>query len=99
MENLLDKTSYVGVKEASEFLGVSSVTARKWIKNGELKCLVVKSPKNKKDMYVIHKEELKFFKDTIMPCIYKNRNVPKVYRKKDSLCKRFLEWLRNALHV
>ena len=98
LENVFSPNSYVGVNEASKYLGVSSLTVRKWIRGDQLKHLVVKSPKNKKDMYIIHKDELKFFKEKIMPEIYGKRYVPKKYRRKSIVdrVKDFWEKLKNA---
>lgn len=94
----MNRDSYVGIKEASKYLGVSSVTIRKWVRNGDLKSLMDKSERNGRDMYLIHKDELKFFKNKVMPSMYGKKNVPKVYRKKtwkDKLCD-IWEWLKNA---
>ena len=91
----------MGIKEAAKYLGVSSLTVRKWVRCGELKSLTVKSPINKKDMYIIHKGELRFFKEEIFPKIYKKRNVPKKYRK-ETFCNKLkvlLERIRNAIHL
>lgn len=101
MKNILDKDSYVGIKDAAKYLGVSSLTVRKWVKCGELKSLTVKNPINKKDMYIIHKNELRFFKDTIFPEIYKKRNVPKKYRKETfwRRLKTLLERIKNAIYL
>ena len=98
MENVLAPDSYVGIKEATKYLGVSSFTVRKWVKCGELKSIIVKSPKNKRDMYIIHKDELRFFKDVIMPEIYGKKNIPKRYRRTTLLdkIKDIWERLKNA---
>lgn len=91
----------MGIKDAAKYLGVSSLTIRKWVKSGELKSLTVKNPINKKDMYVIYKSELRFFKDTIFPEIYKKRNVPKKYRKETfwRRLKALLERIKNAIYL
>lgn len=77
----MNPDSYVGIIEASKFLGVSSVTVRKWVKNGDLKSLKVKSNKNGREMYVIHDKELEFFKQNILPNIYHRNHIPKEYKR------------------
>lgn len=81
MKDVMSPDSYVKVGDAAKYLGASSLTVRKWIRCGELKSLTVKSPKNGKNMYLIHKDELKYFKEVVMPEIYKKDRIPKMYRK------------------
>lgn len=98
MEELWSSDKYFDVRKSAEYLGVSEVTLRKWIKSEEIKSLVVKSSKNGHDKYVIHKTELEFFKKKIMPNIYKAKNVPRNYRKK-SFVERLWGRIKNALQI
>ena len=88
LEYLLDKENYLRVKEVAASLNVSEVTVRKWIKSGAIKSIVVKSPRNGKNMYLVHKRDLNYFKENVFGNIYNEKNVPNKYKNP------IMQWLR-----
>ena len=81
MENMLGRDAYVTIPEAAKKLNVSTVTVRKWVRNGDLVSTKVKNPRNKQEMSLIHKNELDFFKENVMPKIYHKDRVPRKIKK------------------
>lgn len=72
---------YVTIPEAAKKLCVSTVTVRKWVRNGDLVSITVKNPRNKQNMALIHKNELDYFEKNVMPNIYHKERVSKKNRK------------------